>query len=212
MIKRVVLLTLFVLGIVTMVFYGAQYYQASQSVSTIPNSETNEKSAEAESKEQVTEKVEQPTVAPYWTEKFAFEPGSEVAMLDMPKIDKRFTTYWGTDEDTLSSGVGMYVSEWTTVPNEFGGHTVLSGHRDTVFVFLPELEEGDRLEFHFEGKTFVYEIDDIWITHKDDRSVIVKKEEPTLTLTTCYPFDAIGNTEDRYIIQSHLVDSYESVL
>lgn len=47
----------------------------------------------------------------------------------------------------------------------------------------------------------------MWITHADDRTVIVKKEEPTLTLTTCYPFDYIGDAPDRYIIEAKLISS-----
>lgn len=212
MVKRVLLLTLLLFGIALVGNYGWDYYKASQSVSGIPATEKvesigSEGGVRAKAEEKEPKEASQ-TIDSYWTEKYNEESGSEIALLDMPKINKRFTTYWGADEDVLSQGVGMYISEWTTVPNDVGGHTVLSGHRDTVFVFLPELEEGDTLELQFEDRTYVYEIEAIWITHKDDRSVIVKKDEPTLTLTTCYPFDAIGNTEERYIIQSHLVKSY----
>ena len=44
------------------------------------------------------------------------------------------------------------------------------------------------------------------IVDEDDRTVIVDKEEATLTLTTCYPFDFIGHAPNRYIIQSELVN------
>ncbi len=47
-----------------------------------------------------------------------------------------------------------------------------------------------------------------WITHADDRTVIIKKEEPILTLTTCYPFNYIGDAPDRYIIEAKLTASY----
>src|SRR5699024_1976967 len=100
---------------------------------------------------------------------------------------------------------GMYVSEWTTVPNREGGHTVLSGHRDTVFTGLDQLDQGEVLEIHYEGETFEYEINKTWITDAEDRTVIVEKEKPTLTLTTCYPFDYIGLAPDRYIVQATLV-------
>ncbi|PFW66007.1 class D sortase, partial [Bacillus pseudomycoides] len=53
-----------------------------------------------------------------------------------------------------------------------------------------------------------YEIQKTWITHADDRTVIIKKEEPILTLTTCYPFDYIGDAPDRYIIEAKLTGSY----
>ncbi len=57
----------------------------------------------------------------------------------------------------------------------------------------------------YEGESFTYEIKEIWITDENDRTVIVKKDKPTLTLTTCYPFDFIGSAPDRYIIQAELV-------
>lgn len=198
-------LLLFIAGFILAAYSGWNYYQATQSVQEIP------KKAEATSpalKENIPEKVvtEDPVKADSSTLNYDIEAGTEVATLDIPALDKRFTTYWGTDEDTLHQGVGMYVSEWTTIPNREGGHTVLSGHRDTVFVSLDELGPGDRLEVHYDGETFTYEIDDTWITDPDDRTVIVEKEEPTLTLTTCYPFDFIGFAPKRYIVQASLVE------
>ena len=43
-----------------------------------------------------------------------------------------------------------------------------------------------------------------WITDAEDRTVIVEKDKPTLTLTTCYPFNYIGDAPDRYIIEASL--------
>lgn len=42
-----------------------------------------------------------------------------------------------------------------------------------------------------------------WITDAEDRTVIVEKDEPTLT--TCYPFNYIGDAPDRYIIEASLI-------
>ncbi|MFJ1118090.1 sortase domain-containing protein, partial [Bacillus thuringiensis] len=60
----------------------------------------------------------------------------------------------------------------------------------------------------YDNKTYTYEIQKTWITHADDRTVIIKKEEPILTLTTCYPFNYIGNAPDRYIIEAKLTGSH----
>lgn len=109
----------------------------------------------------------------------------------------------------MQKGVGLYVSDLTTIPGE-DGHTVLSGHRDTVFTGLGELQEKDQLLVDYEGETFIYEITDIWITHEDDRTVIVEKDVSTLTLTTCYPFDFIGYAPDRYIVQAELVSAHHT--
>lgn len=135
--------------------------------------------------------------------------GEKTADLLIPKIGQKYPVYWGADEETLEKGIGLYVSDLTTVPGG-NGHTVLSGHRDTVFTGLAHLEEKDDLLVQYDGKTFVYEITSIWITHEDDRTVIVEKDQSTLTLTTCYPFDFIGSAPDRYIIQAELVSTHET--
>ena len=133
----------------------------------------------------------------------AYSQGEVVATLIIPKIEQKFTVYWGTDENTLSKGVGMFSSRLTTTPGL--GHTVLSGHRDTVFAGLEKLKTGDKLIVNFEEQSYTYIIEKIWITDKDDRTVIVKKNEPILTLTTCYPFTYVGNAPDRYILQGKLL-------
>ena len=201
MIRKLSLL-LIAIGFLVVVYSGWNYFQATQSVQEIlEKSETAEAAAI-----NIPEKSdEEETVNPS-TLNYEVDAGSEIAMLDIPAMNKRFTTYWGADERTLDQGVGMYVSEWTTAPNREGGHTVLSGHRDTVFTGLDELGQGDILEVHYNGETFEYEINKTWITDAADRTVIVEKEEPTLTLTTCYPFDFIGYAPDRYIIEATLVE------
>lgn len=153
--------------------------------------------------------VPETTAAPLLTSAVERKFGEKTATLLIPKIEQKYSVYWGADDDTLKKGVGMYVSDLTTVPGGYG-HTVLSGHRDTVFTKLAELEETDNLLVEFEGKIYVYEIAKTWITDKDDRSVIVEKDESTLTLTTCYPFDFIGSAPERYIVQAKLVSSQEA--
>lgn len=133
-----------------------------------------------------------------------YQQGEAVADLVIPKLAKSYKVFWGTDEDTLAKGVGMYVGKWT-VPPGHGGHTVLSGHRDSVFNQLSELKEGDVLYITYHGEDYEYKINKIWITDADDSSVIVNKKNPTLTLTTCYPFEYIGNAPDRYIIQAYFI-------
>lgn len=151
--------------------------------------------------------IEKPS--PILTTDVQQEAGDKTADLLIPKIAQKYSVYWGADEETLEKGVGLYVSDLTTIPGG-NGHTVLSGHRDTVFTGLTHLEEKDNLMVQYDGETFVYEITDIWITHEDDRTVIVEKDQSTLTLTTCYPFDFIGSAPDRYIVQAELISTYKT--
>lgn len=133
------------------------------------------------------------------------EKGSKVALLVIPKIEQKYSVYWGTENTILKKGVGMFVSQWTTAPNGWG-HTVISGHRDTVFYRLDEMKVKDLLKLEYEDNVYTYQITKIWVTDENDKSVIVKKATPTLTLTTCYPFNYVGNATKRYIVQADLLN------
>lgn len=205
-------------GLAVAGYFGYQWWQGSQSVETISIEESETEApaetstAEAEEapieEPDSTDTTEEETVPVMSDEVTGYEQGEEMARLEIPKIENAYQTFWGADDATLKQGVGMYVSEWTTTPDQ-KRHTVLSGHRDTVFTELGELETGDMLTLEYEGKRYEYEISETWITDKDDRTVIVDKESPTLTLTTCYPLDYLGNAPDRYIIQADLVSVSE---
>lgn len=138
-------------------------------------------------------------------DKADFQTGDHMATLVIPSIDLMYDVFLGTDDDVLAKGVGMFQSELTTPP-DVGGHTVLSGHRDSVFSPIGDLNHGDSLYVRYQGLDYHYQIEKTWITHADDLSVIVKKDEPTLTLSTCYPFRFVGSAPDRYIVEAKLVD------
>ena len=70
----------------------------------------------------------------------------------------------------------MFVSELTTTPSG-NGHTVLSGHRDTVFTELGQLKENDQLIVEYENKTYTYSINKHWITNAEDRTVRKKRNQ-----------------------------------
>nr|WP_221434322.1 class D sortase [Geomicrobium halophilum] len=196
-------------GLLISAYYGIQWWQSSQAVETVSLEETREwnlKETEAVSNESSVRQDEWSTDSPaiMSDEWDTYDTGDDVGRLVIPGLEKGYTTYWGADDDTLERGVGMYVSEWTTTPDQ-KRHTVLSGHRDTVFTELGEVDEGDSIVVEFGEKRYEYKVENIWITDPEDQTVIVDKDTPTLTLTTCYPLDYIGNAPERYIIQSELV-------
>ena len=139
-------------------------------------------------------------------EDYNYNKGQKVANFVIPKLELKYSVYWGTDADTLERGVGRFVSDLTTTSKGME-HTVLSGHRDSVFTRLGKLKMGDNLIVEFVNKPYEYQFKKIWITHKEDRTVIVSEDKPMLTLTTCYSFDMIGKAPDRYIIQAEMISN-----
>ncbi|RHW37392.1 class D sortase [Neobacillus notoginsengisoli] len=132
------------------------------------------------------------------------EIGEEIGSLYIPKLDATLPIYHGTNEDELEKGVGHYAD--SVLPGE-KDNSVLSGHRDTVFRKLGEVGVGDMLVVTTEAGKFEYKVRKVRIVDADDRTVIVPKPRAMLTVTTCYPFNFIGNAPDRYILSAFLVTS-----
>jgi sortase A len=129
--------------------------------------------------------------------------GEKIGTLEIPTIDASLPIIHGTDEDELEKGVGHY--KGSVLPGE-PDHSVLSGHRDTVFRNLKDVQLQDTLVVTTSAGRFVYEVDDIYIVDQYDQSVITPTSNATLSLTTCYPFTFVGSAPERYIIHSVLVD------
>lgn len=132
------------------------------------------------------------------------EIGENIGTLYIPKLDATLPIYHGTNEDELEKGVGHYAD--SVLPGE-KDNSVLSGHRDTVFRKLGEVGVGDLLVVTTEAGKFEYKIRKVRIVDADDRTVIVPKPRAMLTVTTCYPFNYIGDAPDRYILSAFLVSS-----
>jgi sortase A len=132
------------------------------------------------------------------------EKGENIGELIIPKLDARLPIYHGTDEDELEKGVGHFAG--SVLPGE-KDNSVLSGHRDTVFRKLGEVGKGDLLIVNTSAGEFTYKVKKVRIVDKDDRTVIVPKPRATLTVSTCYPFDFIGASPERYILVADLISS-----
>lgn len=191
-----------IIGLIFIGLFGYQHWSSMQSVTKISGNVVKPNSQLPTSGSKNKEEV----VSPEDSINFGEVDGDEIATLVIPSIDLAFNVYMGTDEGVLAKGVGMYESKWTTTP-DLGGHTVLTGHRDNVFRPVGDLNDGESVYVRYQGEDYEYKINKTWITDEHDRTVIVEKDEPTLTLSTCYPFEFIGSAPDRYIIQAELVQT-----
>jgi sortase A len=132
------------------------------------------------------------------------EIGDDIGELYIPKLGAKLPIYHGTNEEELEKGVGHFAG--SVLPGE-RDNSVLSGHRDTVFRKLGEVKKDDLLVVTTSAGEFTYKVKQVRIVDKDDRTVIVPKPRPTLTVSTCYPFDFIGTSPERYILVAFLIDT-----
>lgn len=130
--------------------------------------------------------------------------GEVIGVLSIPRLKRDLPIIEGTGSKELKRGVGHYVR--SVLPG-VSDNSVLSGHRGTVFKNLDNIKIRDLLIVTTEYGEFIYKVNRIRIVKANDKTVIVPTEDAILTLSTCYPFNFIGNAPKRYIVQASLVNT-----
>lgn len=128
--------------------------------------------------------------------------GEQIGELFIPKLSISVPIYQGTAEEQLRKGIGHYPK--SAMPGE-PRNMILSGHRDTVFRQLGQIGIGDELMVETASKQFIYRVKKVRIVDANDRTIVVEKPRPTLTVTTCYPFHFFGKAKQRYVLIAQLV-------
>jgi sortase A len=127
--------------------------------------------------------------------------------LVIPKIELTSFIVEGTNHKSLLLGPGHLTH--TAEPGE-AGNAVISGHRDTFFRHLHELDKGDQLLVERGGKRYVYEVTGKKIVEPNDLSVTRQSSDSQLTLITCYPTYYIGPAPKRLVVFSKLENQVDS--
>ncbi len=124
-----------------------------------------------------------------------------VARLRAPALGVDEIVLAGAEGASLAFGPGHL--DGTPLPGE-PGNAVLAGHRDTSFSFLARLRPGDALLVETpRGGSHRFRVADARIVRAGDRAPFVAATRPTLTLVTCYPFDAVWpGTPLRYVVRA----------
>ncbi|GFE91727.1 class GN sortase [Steroidobacter agaridevorans] len=112
-----------------------------------------------------------------------------IARLQM--IDKDVDLYVLADASGRSLAFGPgYVNGTAAIGD---GNTVLAGHRDTHFAFLRDLQPGDEFAIQTaDGRERRFQLNETHvIDSRHQRLQFDENVDATITLLTCYPFDAI---------------------
>jgi sortase A len=152
-----------------------------------------------------------PTPVPSATTEPAFEYakypdypsiGDRIGTITLPTLNLSWPIYQGTTDAELAKGVGHYAK--SVLPGQ-EDNSVLSGHRTTVFNKLGQLKRGQLILVKTSAGTFTYKVRATRVVMKTDRTVIVPTAGAVLTLTTCWPFNKLGATDEAYVVSADLV-------
>jgi len=113
-----------------------------------------------------------------------------VARLIAPAQDADVLVLAGASGRTLAFGPGHL--HGSALPGD-AGNAVITAHRDTHFRFLRAINPGDELVVEpAGGGTRHFRIRGAYVTDYRDLRLPRDTSVPTLTLVTCYPFDALN--------------------
>ncbi len=106
-----------------------------------------------------------------------------VGVLSVPRLGIRQIILAGNSGRNLAFGP-------VVLDGELGDDLVISGHRDTHFHFLKDLETGDRLIVQTKDRTQHYEVIAVDIVDSRKSELVIEPGTSRISLVTCYPFDA----------------------
>ena len=130
------------------------------------------------------------------------KPKDALGIIEIPEIDLSAAFVSGTGLSQLRKGPGWYPD--TSLPGE-PGNMAIAGHRSTYgawFRHLDRLKKGNIINIIYHNKTFIYEVEKVFVTKKDDWSVVGQTPYPALTLTACHP---AGSSRQRLIVRAKLI-------
>jgi LPXTG-site transpeptidase (sortase) family protein len=157
-------------------------------------------------------------MAEAWEQEQAMQAASDQAhaqkddgliRLVSPKIELTSFVVEGTNHKALLLGPGHMTK--TAEPGQ-AGNAVITGHRDTFFRHIYELDKGDDLFIERGGKRFVYKVTGKKVVDPTDLSVTHPTSDAQVTLITCYPIYFIGPAPKRLVVFSKLMNEQDAAL
>ena len=148
--------------------------------------------------------VSHPYAGPQETRTPLIDGDGLVGRLVIPRLHLSAIVREGIDGRTLRLALGHIPG--TALPGQ-NGNVGIAGHRDTLFRGLREIEKKDLIRFETLAGNYVYEVEATEIVKPRDVSVLNMREDPELTLVTCYPFYCIGPAPNRFVVKARQVSA-----
>lgn len=114
--------------------------------------------------------------------------------------------YYGDDTRQLNRGVATYAdNSGAGIPGE-QKTILLAGHNNTFCNGLQDVQEGALIHVATHYGEYVYKVTEMKIAdYQDATTYDFSRTDENLILYTCYPFDALGFTPQRYFVYAEYV-------
>lgn len=129
--------------------------------------------------------------------------GDKYGLITIEGTEVKADLYFGDGKRELKLGAGQYNGSCFVGT---GGTVLISGHNNSAFKDLKSATVGSKVNIRTNYGMYVYEITGTAIKKATDKSAYdLFKNEENLVLYTCYPFDRLGITADRYFVYGKIV-------
>lgn len=123
------------------------------------------------------------------------------------KVDTKL--FYGDGTVPLRNGVGIYGGSF--IPG-YGKTILVAGHNNTYFNGLKKVKKGDIVKISTSYGNYEYKVTSTAIhDHKDTSAYDLEADYENLILYTCYPFDGLGLTNERFFVYAEKVKGPEIV-
>jgi sortase A len=129
--------------------------------------------------------------------------GNAIGEMEIQRLGLNAIFVQGDSPRILRRAVG-HISN-TPLPGE-PGNVVLTGHRDSFFRPLREIQGGDRIQLKTPEGEFAYQVDWAEVVSPNDVDVLRPSGENILTLVTCFPFYYVGPAPKRFVVRAHQIE------
>ena len=111
--------------------------------------------------------------------------------------------FFGDGNVALRNGVGIYNGSF--IPG-YGKTILVAGHNNTYFNGLKNAKAGQTVTIKTSYGNYTYEITDTAVKKATDTSAYdLSANEENLIMYTCYPFDELGLTDQRFFVYAKYV-------
>lgn len=130
--------------------------------------------------------------------------GGVIGRIEIGRVGVSAIVVEGDSPSLLGRAVG-HVPQ-TALPGQ-NGNVVLTGHRDTFFRSLRQVQQGDVITFETMGGQYQYTVESSAIVSPAATEVLQSSAGQELTLITCYPFYFIGPAPERFVVRARKLES-----
>lgn len=123
-------------------------------------------------------------------------------ILNIPKLNLKVKIMKNTSRNSLKKGPGLY--DKSPLVGTQNANVCIAGHRTTYgawFRNLDKLKSKDIIHINLSDILYTYEVEKVFVVHKNDWSVTNPVGYSALTLTTCHP---PGKSIQRLVLRARL--------